>query len=75
MFYKGSWNTRKDKKMEKDIEKIKTLITEFIEKYQIKTLKLNTNITYRSKLNTENKEKWITQNYSVVNKIDINLTK
>lgn len=61
--------------MEKNIENIKTIITEFIEKYEIKTLKVNTDITHRSKLNTENKEKWITQNYSVVNKIDINLTK
>ena len=61
--------------MEKDIEKIKNMITQFIEKYQVKTFKLNTDITYRSKLNTENKEKWITQNYSIVNKIDINITK
>lgn len=61
--------------MEKEIELIKTMLTEFIEKYQIKTLKINTKIGYHSKLNTDNPEKWITEYYSTVNKIDINLTK
>lgn len=61
--------------MEKDIEKIKRMLTEFIEKYQLKTLKINTKIKYGSKLNTENPQKWITEYYSTVNKIDINLTK
>lgn len=61
--------------MEKEIELIKTMLTEFIEKYQIKTLKINTKISYHSKLNTDNPEKWITEYYSTVNKIDINLTK
>lgn len=61
--------------MEKEIESIKTMLTEFIEKYQIKTLKINTKIGYHSKLNTDNPEKWITEYYSAVNKIDINLTK
>lgn len=61
--------------MEKEIESIKTRLTEFIEKYQIKTLKINTKIGYHSRLNTDNPEKWITEHYSTVNKIDINLTK
>lgn len=61
--------------MEKEIELIKTMLTEFIEKYQIKTLKINTKIGYHSRLNTDNPEKWITEYYSTVNKIDINLTK
>ncbi len=61
--------------MEKEIELIKTMLTEFIEKYQIKTLKINTKIGYHSKLNTDNPEKWITEYYSTVNKIDVNLTK
>jgi len=61
--------------MEKDLELIKTMITDFIETYQLKTLKINTNISYHSRLNTENPKKWITENYSTVNKIDINLTK
>lgn len=61
--------------MEKEIELIKTMLTEFIEKYQVKTLKINTKIGYHSKLNTDNPEKWITEYYSTVNKIDVNLTK
>ncbi len=61
--------------MEKEIKLIKTMLTEFIEKYQIKTLKINTKIGYHSKLNTDNPEKWITEYYSTVNKIDVNLTK
>lgn len=51
------------------------MLTEFIEKYQVKTLKINTKIGYHSKLNTDNPEKWITEYYSTVNKIDVNLTK
>lgn len=61
--------------MEKEIELIKTMLTEFIEKYQVKTLKINTKIGYHSKLNTDNPEKWITEYYSTVNKIDVNITK
>ena len=61
--------------MEKDLEFIKTILTDFIEKYQLKTLKINTKIEHHSKLNTENPEKWTTEYYSIVNKIDINLTK
>lgn len=61
--------------MEKDLEFIKTILTDFIEKYQLKTLKINTKIEHHSKLNTENSEKWTTEYYSIVNKIDINLTK
>lgn len=40
--------------MENEIEKIKKILTDFIEKYQLKTLKINTNISYHSRLNTEN---------------------
>lgn len=61
--------------MEKELEKIKKMLTQFIERYQLKTLKINTKINYHSKLNTEDPEKWITEYYSKVNKIDINLTK
>ena len=61
--------------MEKDLEKIKNILTQVIEKYQLKTLKINTQIEYHSRLNTENSEKWTTEYYSTVNKIDINLTK
>lgn len=61
--------------MEKELENIKELLTNFIKKYQLKTLKINTNISYHSRLNTENSKKWITENYSTIDKIDINLTK
>lgn len=61
--------------MEKDLELIKTMLTDFIETYQLKTLKINTKIEYHSKLNTKNPQKWTTEYYSTVNKIDINLTK
>lgn len=61
--------------MEKEIDKIKDILEKFIEKYQIKTLKINTSIEYHSKLNTENPKKWVTEYYSTVNRIDINLTK
>lgn len=61
--------------MEKEIERIKNILTQFIEEYQLKTLKINTKIEYHTKLNTENPQKWKTENYSTVNKIDINLTK
>ena len=61
--------------MENELENIKEMLTKFIEEYQLKTLKINTNISYHSRLNTENPKKWITENYSTVNKIDINLTK
>ena len=61
--------------MEKEIEKIKEEIEEFVERYQLKTLKINTKISYHSKLNTENPKKWTTEYYSTVEKIDINLTK
>lgn len=61
--------------MEKELENIKEILTNFIEKYELKTLKINTKISYHSRLNTENPKKWITENYSTVNKIDINLTK
>lgn len=61
--------------MEKELEKIKNILIHFITKYQLKTLKINTKIDYHSRLNTENPEKWKTEYYSRVNKIDINLTK
>ena len=61
--------------MEKDIDKIKDMIKRFIEKYQVKTLKIKTDISHSSKINSENPEKWIVEHYSTVNKIDINLTK
>ena len=61
--------------MEKELEKIKNELTNFIQKYQLKTLKINTKIEYHSRLNTVDPNKWITENYSTVNKIDINLTK
>ena len=64
-----------EERVGRDIEKIKKLIESFIEKYQIKTLKINTSIEYHSKLNTENPKKWVTEYYSTVNRIDINLTK
>lgn len=61
--------------MEKELEEIKKQLTQFIEKYQLKTLKINTKIEYHSKLNTQDPQKWKTEYYSTVNKIDINLTK
>lgn len=61
--------------MEKELENIKEILINFIEKYQLKTLKINTSISYHSIFNTENPKKWTTENYSTVNKIDINLTK
>ncbi len=61
--------------MEKELENIKDILTNFIEKYQLKTLKINTKIEYHSKINAENPQKWKVEYYSTVNKIDINLTK
>ena len=61
--------------MEKELENIKKTLTQFIEKYQLKTLKINTKIEYHSRLNTKDDLKWEVENYSTVNKIDINLTK
>lgn len=61
--------------MENELEGIKNILKNFVEKYQLKTLKINTKIEYHTRLNTENPKKWITENYSTVNKIDINLTK
>lgn len=61
--------------MEKELEKIKKTLTEFIEKYQLKTLKINTKIEYHSRFNTQDDQKWKIENYSTVDKIDINLTK
>lgn len=61
--------------MEKELENIKKTLTQFIEKYQLKTLKINTKIEYHSRLNTKDDSKWEVENYSTINKIDINLTK
>lgn len=61
--------------MEEDIEKLKQNIEELIKKYKLKTLKINTAIEYHSRFNTDNPKKWITEYYSKVNKIDVNLTK
>lgn len=61
--------------MEKELENIKEILKQFIEKYQLKTLKINTKIEYHSRLNIENPDKWKKEYYSKVNKIDINLTK
>lgn len=61
--------------MEKELENIKEILKQFIEKYQLKTLKINTKIKYHSRLNIENLDKWKKEYYSKVNKIDINLTK
>lgn len=61
--------------MEKELEQIKSMLTVFIEKYQLKTLKINTKIEYRSRFNTKDEQKWKIENYSTVDKIDINLTK
>lgn len=57
--------------MEKDIDKIKNMITQFIEKYEIKTFKVKADITYTSKF----EEDWNIKHISKVNEIDINLTK
>lgn len=61
--------------MEQDIEKLKQDIKEFIEKYKLKTLKINTVIEYHSKFNTDDPKRWIVEYYSKVDKIDVNLTK
>lgn len=61
--------------MEKELENIKNNLTNFIEKYKLKTLKINTKIGYHSKFDEKNSEKWILEYYSTVEKIDINLTK
>lgn len=61
--------------MEKDLEKLKDEITRIVEKYQLKTFKINTKISCHSRLNTENEKKWTTEYYSTIEKIDINLTK
>ena len=61
--------------MEKELEEIKNILTIFIEKYQLKTLKINTKIECHSRFNTTNNSKWKVENYSTVDKIDINLTK
>lgn len=61
--------------MEKDIDKLKKAIEQFIEKYTIKTLKINTDINCRSKINDDNPQKWVIEYKSKVEKIDINLTK
>lgn len=61
--------------MEKEIDKIKDILEKFIKKYNIKTLKINTKIDYHSSLNTDNPDKWVVEYSSIVQKIDINLTK
>lgn len=61
--------------MENELEEIKNVLTDFIKKYKIKTLKINTKISHHSRFNTENSQKWIMEYYSEVEKIDINLTK
>lgn len=61
--------------MEDDIKQIKNLLTQFIEKYEIKTLKINTNITFSSRFNDDNPKEWKVEYKSTVNNIDINLTK
>ena len=61
--------------MENELEEIKNNLKNFIMKYQLKSLKINTKIEYHSRLNTDNSQKWIVENYSTVEKIDINLTK
>lgn len=43
--------------MEKELENIKKTLTQFIEKYQLKTLKINTKIEYHSRLNTKDNSK------------------
>lgn len=57
--------------MEKDIEKLKNMITQFIEKYGIKTFKVKTEITCTSKFTAD----WKIEHISKVNEIDVNLTK
>ena len=59
--------------MEEEIKEIKKIIKEFIIKHTLKSFKVKADIDYHSKLNTQNKEKWITEYYSTVSNIDVEI--
>lgn len=63
----------KDKDMEEEIKELKKIIKEFIIKHTLKNFKAKADIDYHSKLNTTNPQKWITEYYSTVSNIDIEI--
>ena len=62
-----------NKDMEEEIKELKKIIKEFIIKHTLKTFKVKADIDYHSKLNTQNKEKWVTEYYSTVSNIDVEI--
>ena len=63
----------KDKDMEEEIKDLKKIIKEFIIKHTLKNFKVKADIDYHSKLNTTNPEKWVTEYYSTVSNIDVEI--
>lgn len=57
----------------KKSKKLKKIIKEFIIKHTLKSFKVKADIDYHSKLNTQNKEKWVTEYYSTVSNIDVEI--
>lgn len=64
---------KQDKYMEEEIKDLKKIIKEFIIKHTLKTFKVKADIDYHSKLNTTNPEKWVTEYYSTVSNIDVEI--
>ena len=64
----------KDKDMEEEIKELKKIIKEFIIKHTLKNFKVKADIDYHSKLNTTNPEKWVTEYYSTVSNIYVEIT-
>lgn len=63
----------KDKDMEEEIKELKKNIENFIIKHTLKNFKAKADIDYHSKLNDSNPKSWVTEYYSTVSNIDIEI--
>ena len=61
------------KDMEDEIKEIKKIIKEFIVNHTLKSFKIKADIDYHSKLNSANPQKWVTEYYSTVSNIDVEI--
>lgn len=62
-----------NKNMEEEIKELKKTIEEFIIKHTLKNFKVKADIDYHSKLNDSNPKKWVTEYYSTVSNIDVEI--
>ena len=64
-----------NKDMEEEIKELKNIIKDFIIKHTLKNFKVKADIDYHSRLNDSNPKKWVTEYYSTVSNIDVEIKK